>query len=143
MAEEVGTRRDGVLLDAINPADGTTCKVQISHGRMLAVASRSMGHAKDCGVLVPAALQKPTAIFEGLRWDDDEDPRGVGWRCYSAVPTVAHRADGSERPPWPAQVFVVFVNDEKIAYNWRWEKADPSDPQLPVGHAERFKKRLI
>ena len=26
-----------------------------------------MGHAKECGLLVPAILQKPTAIFEGLR----------------------------------------------------------------------------
>jgi hypothetical protein len=40
-------------------------------------------------------------------------------------------------------VYLVFVNDETVAYNWRWEKADPDQPTLPVGHATRFKKRLL
>jgi hypothetical protein len=53
------------------------------------------------------------------------------------------RQDGSEAPPWPGQVFLVFVNDEGVAYNWRWEKSDPSDPYVPEGHSERFRKRLL
>ena len=143
MAEEGGKRREGILLDAIDPVDGSHCKVQISHGRMMAVASRSVGQAKECGYVVPAILQKPTAIFEGLKSDEDEDRRGVGWRCYCGVPPVAYRTDGSERPPWPGQVFLVFVNDERVAYNWRWEMADSEDPNLPVKHMERFKRRLL
>jgi hypothetical protein len=40
-------------------------------------------------------------------------------------------------------VYLVFVNDEGVAYNWRWEKAEPEQPDLPVDHQTRFKKRLL
>jgi hypothetical protein len=82
MDDKEDSRRKGLILQALNPADGKVCEVQISFERMQAVARRSLGHAKECGYIVPMILQKPTAVFEGLRRDEDEDPRGVGWRCY-------------------------------------------------------------
>lgn len=97
MAEAGGTRREYILLDAIDPVTGKLCKVQISHARMMAIGRRSLGHASECAYIVPAILQKPTAIFEGLQNDEDEDKRGVGWRCYCGTPAVAYRADGSEQ----------------------------------------------
>ena len=135
------SRRDYLTLQAIEP-DGSPCSVQISFERMQTVGKRSMGHAKECGIIVPGILQEPTAIFEGLRSDEDEDPRGVGWRCYCGVPEQAFYPDGTARSTYPGQVYLVFVNDERVAYNWRWEKADPDDPNLPVRHAERFRRRL-
>jgi hypothetical protein len=45
--------------------------------------------------------------------------------------------------PYPGQVYLVFLNDEKVAYNWRWEKADPDQPGLPMDHEDRFKQRLL
>lgn len=143
MPDSGGTRRQYILLEAVNPADGKACTVQISYERMQTVARRSLGHASECGYIVPAILQKPTAIFEGLRLDADEDRRGVGWRCYCGVPAHSYRADGTAAPAYPNQVFLVFVNQERIAYNWRWEKADPDQPDLPLGYAERFKQRLL
>lgn len=144
MATEGPTRREGVLLCAVDPVTGRIdAIVQISFERMQAVGRRSMGHAKECAYAVPAILQHPTAIFEGLRADEDEDRRGTGWRCYCGVPPAAYRADGSERPPYREQVYLVFVNDQQVAYNWRWEKCDPSDPGLPLGFATRFKRRLL
>jgi hypothetical protein len=72
-------RRDRITLLAIEPKDRTlTCHVQISFERMQAVARRSIGHAKECGHIVPAILERPTAIFEGLRKDEDVLSRG----CY-------------------------------------------------------------
>ena len=60
------SRRDYITLLGIEPKDGTlTCEVQISFERMQAVGRRSMGHAKECGVIVPMILEKPSAIFEG------------------------------------------------------------------------------
>ena len=117
--------------------------MQISFDRMQAVAKRSMGQAKECGCIVPMILQNPAAIFEGLRRDEDEDRRGFGWRGYCGIPDCAYHLDGSKRPTYPNQVYLVFVNDENVAYNWRWEPADPDDPKLPVGHKDRFKKRLL
>jgi hypothetical protein len=79
MADKGDSRRDYLTIEAMNPADGQTCEVLISFNRMQTVGRRSLGHAKECGFIVPAILQKPTAVFEGLRLDEDEDPRGVGW----------------------------------------------------------------
>jgi hypothetical protein len=59
-------RRQYITLQAIEPKDGRlACEVQISFERMQAVGRRSLGHAKECGFIVPLILQKPTAIFEG------------------------------------------------------------------------------
>lgn len=92
---------------------------------------------------MPMILQKPTAIFEGLRRDEDEDRGGYGWRCYCGVPAQSYRSDGTAVPPYHSQVYLVFVNDERVAYNWRWEKADPDNPKLPLGYETRFKQRLL
>lgn len=142
MPPQDDTRRNYLQLDALDPDSDQLTKVQVSYDRMQAVARRSMAHAKECGLIVPQILQSPTAIFEGLREDDDEDPRGVGWRCYCGRPNKAYHPDGSERSPYPEQVYLVFVNDDHVAYNWRWEKADPDDPNLPQNHTHRFRKRL-
>ena len=88
----------------------------------------------------PAA---PTAVFEGLRRDEDEEPKGVGWRCYCGVPDCSYRRDGTETAPYPNRVYLVFVNDEGVAYNWRWEKADTDKAKLPVDHLTRFKRQLL
>jgi len=129
---------------AVEPSDGTlSCEIQISFDRMQAVGRRSMGHAKECGIILPMILAQPTAIFEGLRKDEDEDRVGYGWRCYCGVPQKSYRSDGTEGRPYPGQVYLVFVNDERVAYNWRWEKSDPDHPNLPIDYQNRFKQRLL
>jgi hypothetical protein len=143
MDDKDDSRRRALVLQAVNPSDGGPCEVQISFDRMQAVARRSLGHAKECGYIVPAILQKPTAIFEGLRKDEDEDPKGVGWRCYCGIPEQSYAADGLAQRPYPNQVYLVFVNEEGVAYNWRWEKADDDDPRLPKDHQSRFKRRAL
>ena len=144
MAEKEKTRRQYITLLAIEPKDGTlSCEVQISFDRMQVVARRSLGHAKECGLIVPMILQTPTAIFEGLRQDEDEDRRGYGWRCYCGIPEHSYRPDGTEGRQYPGQVYLVFINDERVAYTWRWEKADPNDSKLPMDHETRFKRRLL
>ena len=76
-----------------------------------------MAHAKECGIIVPMILEQPTAIFEGLRQDEDEDRHGYGWRCYCGIPEHAYHSDGTERPAYPGQIYLVFVNEERVAYN--------------------------
>ncbi|MHB8900294.1 MAG: hypothetical protein ACYC6Y_16210 [Thermoguttaceae bacterium] len=115
----------------------------ISYDRMQTVGRRSVGHARECGEIVPAILQRPSAIFEGLRWDEDEDRKGVGWRCYCGVPEHAYSSDGTAIRPYAGQVYLVFVNDEGVAYNWRWEKADPDNPRFPIYYQERFKSQVL
>jgi len=143
MVSEGRSRREGSRLEAFDPKTKGNTEVFVSQERMQAVATRSLGQAKECGYLMPQILLSPTAVFEGLKEDDDEDRRGVGWRCYCGVPDKAYHPDGSQRPPYPGQVFLVFVNEDRVAYNWRWEKADPENLELPQNHAQRFRRRLL
>lgn len=92
---------------------------------------------------VPMILQHPSAVFEGLRRDEDEDRTGYGWRCYCGIPDHAYGRDGAAIPPYRGMVYLVFVNDEGVAYNWRWEQAAPDEPRLPIDHQDRFRKRLL
>ena len=110
---------------------------------MQTVGRRSLGHAKECGLILPMIRQKPTAIFEGLRRDEDEDRRGFGWRCYCGVPDQSYRSDGTSAPPYHGQVYLVFVNDERVAYNWRWDQAALDNRTLPVDYKSRFKQQLL
>src|SRR5437763_539717 len=89
-----------VSLRAVDPQTGKPAEVLISHRRMHAVARRSLGHAKECGILVPYTLQHPTAIFEGIRKEEDEDERTPGWHCYCSKPSYSFSDDGEERPPY-------------------------------------------
>jgi len=137
-------RRDGITLTAVEPKDGTmSCRIFISHGRLQTVASRGPGLVKECAFIVPQILSAPTCIFEGLRWEEDEDRWGYGWRCYCGLPTQAFRRDGTSISPHTGRVYLVFVNDEAVAYNWRWENADPDNLKLPLNHEIRFKQRLL
>jgi hypothetical protein len=120
MGKSGESRRDGLAVRAYDPVGRGVCEVFISHQRMITVGKRSLAHASECAYIVPVILQAPTAVFEGLRRDEDDDPHGVGWRCYCG-----------------------FVNDESVAYNWRWEEADPEDPTLLLDRENRFRQRLL
>ncbi len=137
------SRREYITIAAANPIDGKQCDVLISYERMQAVGRRSLGHAKECAYIVPRILQHPTAVFEGLGRDEDEAREGFGWRCYCGLPDQAFLQDGTPVRPFSGQIYLVFVNDELVAYNWRWEKADSSDPRSPREHETRFRKRLL
>jgi hypothetical protein len=144
MSERVQTRRKYLTVNAIDPETGKTLSVLVSYDHVIAVGKRSQGQAKECAYLVPMILQRPTAIFTGLCEDQDEPTgRGFGWTCYCGIPDRAYNTDGTERKVWPGEVFLVFVTDDKIAYNWRWEKADSADKSLPQRHGTRFEKRLM
>ena len=142
MAVKKKTRR--LIIQAVDPERGTqTAGIQISYSRIKALGRRSKGQIKECAYIVPRILQRPTAIFEGLRSDNDKDRRGFGWRCYVGLPSCCYRRDGEQTEPPKGMVFMVFVNDDGITYNWRWEPANDADPKLPVDHESRFAKRWI
>ena len=93
--------------------------------------------------LLPAALQKPSAVFRGLMRDADEPHAGHGWCCYCLLPDVAFARDGSRRPLRPNRVFLVFVNEAKVAYNWYWAQCAKDHADLPIDYVTRFRERLL
>jgi hypothetical protein len=144
MAPEDRTRREYLTTWAVNPEDGKPCEVLVSYDRIQFMGRLGMGHTKECAELVPMILQRPTAIFEGLMRDVDDDRKGVGWRCYCGIPDYSYGADGEKSPRRRNQVFLIFLNRDGVAYNWRWEPAHPRDHGLPAEHVPtRFKRRLL
>jgi hypothetical protein len=136
------TRREYLTIEASNGRGGVV-SVLISHQRIVMLSSRSKGQILEAGEIVPAVLKSPKAIFEGFCTEGDEDTRGVGWRCYVGLPDRSYTVDGQRRPPWEDEVFLVFLNVDRVAYNWRWEKCDLDAPNLPRNHADRFKQRVL
>jgi hypothetical protein len=144
MEAEGKTRRGCLTINAVDPTNGKTYEVLISYEKMHKVCSRSKGQVLDCAKNVPYTLQHPLHIYEGLCRDEDEkESDDVGWRCYCCVPPHAYSKDGSEREPWPNQVFLVFVNAEKIAYNWYWHVCDEGSSTHPKSYQTRFVKEVL
>jgi len=102
-----------------------------------------IGKTKEAAYTLPDVLLKPAAVFGGLTQETDEPRRGTGWLCYVGRPTQRFDDNGRAVPASLDRVFLVFVNDEWVAYNWYWYAADPKQPDLPEGHEDRFHKRLI
>ncbi len=133
-------------LDAINPKDGSKFAVKISHKRMQTVAYRGKGHVLEMAYVLPKVLTEPKAIFEGLCRDKDEPKHDYssGWLCYVGKPSLAYCSDGREVESWENEMFLVYINDEKVVYSWRWEKAVVDDIDLwSQGHQRRFEKRVL
>lgn len=133
------SRKGYVSIAAVDPRDGQPWDLLIAHRTIDDIgAKQEPDRVKTLAYLVPHAVQHPTAIFEGLR---DEDDNGL---CYVSRPPHRYvgRA-GHQVPPAPDRVFLVFVSPDRVIYNWRWEPCDPGDMDLPAGHSERFDRRLI
>ncbi len=132
-------------LDAINPKDGSKFAVKISHKRMQTVAYRGKGHVLEMAYVLPKVLTEPKAIFEGLCRDKDEPKHDYssGWLCYVGKPSIAYKSDGTQVEPWQNEVYLAFVNDDNVVYNWRWEKADSKNLDMPKGYKKRFKRKAL
>lgn len=96
----------------------------------------------EAAYVVPEILEHPSAIFEGLRRDEDEDAHGNGWMCYCGIPSAAYHKSGDRTAPWPDEVFMVFLNAECVVYNWYWHKCDDELKDHPAGYGSRFRRRV-
>lgn len=136
--EKRKSRRGYSSIPAIDPNDGKPWEVMVSHAKMDLIASRGPMHAKELAWSVREVLSSPHAVFQGVREEGEET-----WLCYVGRPRHAFNKAGQAVPPYRGEVFLVFVTDERVVYNWRWEKCDPSDPKLPEGYAGRFVRRAL
>jgi hypothetical protein len=133
------TPRDCAVLPAINPSDGSQWDLLLRHAKMDSMAKRGPGAARELAFTVLWALLHPTAIFRGVREEGEHN-----WLCYVSVPSMAYdHKTGNQRAGWPGEVFLVFVNEDRIIYNWRWEKADVTDIRLPENHQSRFDEQVL
>ena len=138
-------------IEAVNPEGSNKpslnlipAQVAIDHVRNLGY----MGAIKVAAELMPYTLKYPTSIFEGLRPPDDKySGKSPGWLCYCSRPTCDYAGSGEPCNAEPHKVFLVFVNEDQLIYNWRWENADIAalcnKEYLPKDYVTRFRKRCL
>lgn len=142
---QAGTRRQALTIEAVGPVDGKLIAATVDQRKLFACRDRSIGQLKEAAFIVPKILKKPTAIFQGLKRDDDE-PRTAsdeGWLCYCGTPEMAYNQDGDEIAAHKGEVFLVFVSSELVVYNWYWYRCDRDNPDLPEDYGERFDRRAL
>jgi hypothetical protein len=128
-----------VAIEAVSPKDGKRCEVFLRQSKIEATAKRGMGAARELAYLVPFVLQNPNAVYRGVREEGESQ-----WLCYAGSPPDAYNHKTGERlRPWAGQVFLVFLDDDRIIYNWRWDKADADSLRLPADFARRFEEQVI
>jgi hypothetical protein len=139
------SRRDDATYLAIDPETFQLSKrVMIRHKRLQYVAQQSLGASLEVDYLVKETLEKPLHVYQGLRFDRDEDKfEGQGWRCYCSAPEYRFKENGEQANARYGFVYLVFVNSDSIAYNWRWEEGDANDNRQPTDFLNRFSKKLF
>jgi len=91
-------------------------------------------------------LRSPDAIFEGLRFDVNGQHR-PSWFCYAKHPERRYdKASGKSIVTPDGQIFLAFVNDKGVVYNWTFEDSDrcalTDGKYLPDDYKDRFGKQV-
>ena len=137
------TRREGLAFEGLDPFTRKKRAIQLSYEKLRSLPDRGPGKVKEAGFIVKEVLAAPGAIFQGLTEDTDEPKRGTGWLCYVGRPASCFEDEGRSIPPPANRVFLVFVNDEWVDYNWYCCQTDAREPRLPENYASRFLTRLL
>lgn len=149
MADE--SRREGLECEAVSLATGKTDWIfTLSYRRIQQLGQQSnRGELLRAAQLVRFALKHPTAIFRGIRFEEDErhSCHSPAWLCYCSCPLTDFTRAGVEISAPPKMVFLVFVNEDRTIYNWGWERADldawDAGKRLPVNYQNRFQENVI
>ena len=75
-------------------------------------------------------------VFQGIRTDGHQE--GL---CYMGWPHRRFGTEGNELPVKDEDCFLVFINEERIIYNWRWESipAKSLETFVPVRFTGRIR----
>ena len=144
------SRRSELQRLAVDPVTGKLdMVVTLSMDRLRYISQR--GNKADLlrATLVDNALAHPKAIFKGIRFEEDEKHscHSPGWLCYCGYPPNDYRYPGEMTAPPIRKVFLVFVNEDRIAYNWGWERADSDawdeGKRFPSNYQTRFQEYVL
>jgi hypothetical protein len=138
------SRRESLTRLALNPDTGKPDLEFLIYERRIDSILKRRNMADVCAATytLGESLRNPDAIFEGLRFEEDEprDCSSPGWRCYACRPARRYNDKGGTYPTPEGRIFLAFVNDDRIVYNWYWSEADENG--LPTNHKERFVERV-
>lgn len=141
VVERFKMRTGYASVDAICPFDGGKWNVLVSPQRIAFINKIGGAFRYESRLIVPAVLKKPAAIFEGVRRDEDENKGSdvLGWLAYLGYCECGYGDDGAATEP-PGDPYLVFVDEERVAYNWRFDEDDLLTPDV---FEHRFRKKLL
>src|SRR5262245_14537605 len=130
---ELNKARTYATQTARHPVNGGECEFRISADLIM----RKNKYGPDDVFYnlrnVPFAVNHPQAIFKGLDRDGHENSY-----CYAACPCRRFVSDNNSLPVEDGFVFLVFVTADFDIFDWRFEKTDDIDKQLPRNYKHRF-----
>jgi len=125
---------------AINPDGGRLDrKILISYNQLdFLIRRRGESAHREAIELIPMALRKPTAIFEGIR------DQGIKGLCYVCLPECRYtgRTDVVSQPRESNRCFCVYVDDDGVIIEWRWDECD-GKTGFPLAYETRFVRRAL
>jgi hypothetical protein len=91
-------------------------------------------------LLVPETLRHPDTLWAGIREPDPgEDDAGY---CFAKHFPYRINGEGGQYPNKEAAVFCVYVNNDFLIYEYRWDESDRADHRYPRGHESRFQRHI-
>jgi len=89
-------------------------------------------------MLIPEVVKSPTMVLQGWKREGYEEAL-----IYVGRPSKDFRSPTIETPPPKGMVFMVFVTpDTHTIADWRWEPADPNNPDSPEALFSRCERKL-
>lgn len=134
-------RRECTSIDAICPYCGRHWEVLVSAKLIEITGKKGRRAVLELTELVRSGLLNIENLFRGIR-DDAKSVDDDGWFCYTSKPEFSYNQTGGRTPRRANQIFVVYVTDERLVYNWAWIKCELGT-MLPVDHSVRFKTRVF
>jgi hypothetical protein len=141
--EKTKTRQFYTTIQALDPHDGGNWDLLVSPKTLEWAAKGGAGKAKELAYTVRWSLLHPITVHLGVR-DWDREISEDNWLCYVARPGFAYNLKTGDKiiPAWDDEVFLVFVNDERVYYQSYWCKCDAVHSHLPVDYEGRFRERV-
>jgi len=131
-------RRGYHPIECFDPDDGQTCDLLVNNKDIAVAPKLGRWYTPTLAECVPATVKHPKAVYRGLKRDDDST---IGY-CYIGQPP--HKFPGGKKAPVKTtEFFFVFVSEERVIYEWRWEECSPNQMlNLANGPVPRFHARL-
>jgi hypothetical protein len=141
--DKAKSRRSYASVPALDPHDGEEWDLLISPKTLEWAAKGGKGVALELAYTVRWSMRNPDAVFLGVR-DLDREISEDNWLCYVARPNFAYNLKTGEKvvPAWRDEVFLVFVNEERVYYLSYWCKCDAMERHLPMDYEGRFRERV-
>jgi hypothetical protein len=128
-------------IEALNPYDESGCStitLRLRRSHVLGAAEKGLAARFARVKLIPDAVKNPIMVLEG--WKRDGYDKAL---IFVAKPVRDFRSPEIETPPPPGMLFLVFATPETyIISDWRWERADAEDPDVPEESLKRSERIL-